>query len=106
MAHQAPLKYVFYIAAIPQKVWEGFVSRESNRIIFSGAEFQADFKLGGLLAWEGAGPDGKPMTYVRGKVLRFEPPKVFQYTFAMGQNDKASRATNWIRSDLFQPNLN
>src|SRR2546430_8232276 len=29
----------------------------------------------------------------RGKVLRFEPPKVFQYTFAMGQNDKASRAT-------------
>ena len=41
----------------------------------------------------GAGPDGKAMTYVVGKVLRFEPPKVFQYTFAMGQNDKASRAT-------------
>src|SRR5256885_1530402 len=92
-AHQAPLKYVFYIAATPEKVWEGFVSRESNRIIFSGAELQADFKPGGLLAWVGAGPDGKPMTYVRGKVLRFEPPKVFQYTFAMGQNDKASRAT-------------
>src|SRR5258708_23653959 len=93
MAHQAPLKYTFYIAATPEKVWEGFVSRESNRIIFSGAELQADFKPGGLLAWVGAGPDGKPMTYVRGKVLRFEPPRVFQYTFAMGQNDKASRAT-------------
>ena len=38
MAHQAPLKYIFYIAAIPEKVWEGFVSRESNRIIFSGAQ--------------------------------------------------------------------
>jgi uncharacterized protein YndB with AHSA1/START domain len=61
--------------------------------IFSGAELQADFKPGDLLAWVGAGPDGKPMTCVRGKVLRFEPPKVFQYTFAMGQNDKASRAT-------------
>src|SRR5947207_4887932 len=72
MAHQAPLKYIFYIAATPEKVWEGFVSRESNRIIFSGAELQADFKPGGLLAWVGAGPDGKPMTYVRGKVLRFE----------------------------------
>jgi uncharacterized protein YndB with AHSA1/START domain len=93
MGHQAPLKYVFYIAAIPEKVWEGLVSRESNRIIFSGAEFEADLKPGGLLAWAGAGPDGKPMTYVRGKVLRFEPPKVFQYTFAMGQNDKTSRAT-------------
>ena len=41
----------------------------------------------------GVGPDGKPVTYVRGKVLRFEPPIVFQYTFAMDQNDKASRAT-------------
>jgi uncharacterized protein YndB with AHSA1/START domain len=33
------------------------------------------------------------MNYVQGKVPRFEPPRVFQYTFAMGQNDKASRAT-------------
>jgi len=77
MGHQAPLKYIFYIAAAPEKVWEGFVSLESNRIIFSGAELQADFKPGGLLAWVGAGPNGKSMTYVRGKVLRFEPPRVF-----------------------------
>ena len=93
MAHEAPLRYVFYIAATPEKVWEGFVSQESNRIIFAGAEFQADFKPGGQLAWLGAGPDGKTMTYVRGKVLRCEPPNVFQYTFAMGQSDKFSRAT-------------
>ncbi len=93
MADQAPLKYVFYIAAPPDKVWEGFVSPESNRIIFSGAEFQADLKPGGEIAWVGPGPDGKPVSYVRGKILRLEPPRVFQYTFAMGQNDKASRAT-------------
>src|SRR5438105_15081858 len=93
MAHQAPLKYVFYIAATPEKVWEGFVAREPNRIIFSGAELQAAFKPGGLLAWVGAGPDGKPITYVRGKALRFEPAKFFQYSFALGQSDKASRAT-------------
>ena len=43
MAHQPPLKYVFYIAATPEKVWEGFVSQETNRIIFAGAELQADF---------------------------------------------------------------
>lgn len=93
MADQAPLKYVFYIAAPPDKVWEGFVSPESNRIIFSGADFQADLKPGGEIAWVGPGPDGKPMRYVHGKILRFEPPRVFQYTFAMGQNDKTSRAT-------------
>jgi uncharacterized protein YndB with AHSA1/START domain len=93
MGQQAPLKYVFYIAATPEKVWEGFVSREANRIIFSGAEFQADLRLGGSLAWVGAGADGKPVTYVRGEVVRCEPPKLFQYTFAMMGNDKASRAT-------------
>lgn len=93
MAQQAPLRYVFYIAATPEKVWDGFVSRESNRIIFAGAEFQADFKPGGQLAWRGRGPDGKTVTYVRGIVLRFDAPRVFQYTFAMGQSEKASRAT-------------
>jgi uncharacterized protein YndB with AHSA1/START domain len=93
MAQHSPLKYVFYIAATPEKVWDGFVSRESNRVIFSGAEFEADLKPGGSLAWVGPGPDGKPMSYVRGKVLRCEPPGVFQYTFAMGQNERASRVT-------------
>jgi uncharacterized protein YndB with AHSA1/START domain len=90
---QPPLKYVFYIAASPEKVWEGFVSQESNRVLFMGAEFQLDAKPGGAIAWVGPGPDGKPMTYVLGKVLRFEAPNVFQYTFAAGQNDKFSRAT-------------
>jgi len=93
MAHQAPLKYVFYIAATPEKVWQGFVSQESNRIIFAGADLEADFRPGGALAWVGEGPDGKVMTYVRGKVLQYDAPKLFQYTFAMGQNDKFSRAT-------------
>jgi uncharacterized protein YndB with AHSA1/START domain len=78
VAHQAPLKYVLDIAATPEKVWEGFVSQEPNRMLFSGAEFQADGKPGGSLAWVGAGPDGKPVIYVQGKVLRFDPPKVFQ----------------------------
>jgi uncharacterized protein YndB with AHSA1/START domain len=93
MAHQAPLNYIFYIAAKPEKVWEGFVSPESNRILFMGAELEADFKPGGSMAWVGPGPDGKRVAYVHGKVLRFEPPKLLQYTFAMGQNDKMSRAT-------------
>src|SRR5882757_6086599 len=93
MAHQAQLKYVFYIAATPEKVWEGFVSLESNRIIFSGAELKAEFKPGGSLARVGAGRDGKPMSYMRRKVLRFEPPQIYDYTFAMGANDKPPRET-------------
>lgn len=93
MANQPPLNYIFYIAATPEKVWDGFVSPESNRIIFAGAEFEADLEPGGSLAWVGPGPDGKPMAYVEGKVLRVEPTKLFQYTFSMGQNGKESRVT-------------
>jgi uncharacterized protein YndB with AHSA1/START domain len=93
MASQAPLKFTFYIAGTPEKVWEGFVSPEANRAIFAGADLESDFKPGSNLAWVGVGPDGKRTTYVHGKILRIEPPKILQYTFAMGQNEKASRAT-------------
>jgi uncharacterized protein YndB with AHSA1/START domain len=101
MADPAPLSYVIYIAAPPEKVWEGFVSPESNRILFMGAELEADWKAGGSMAWVGPGPDGKPMKYVHGEVLRFDPPKVLQYTFAMGQGDTPSRVTadQWAEGD-------
>jgi uncharacterized protein YndB with AHSA1/START domain len=93
MSQPTPLNYVFYIAATPEKVWEGFISRESNRIIFAGADFHADLKPGGTLEWTGPGPDGKPTAYARGKVVKSEAPKLLQYTFAMGPSDKFSRVT-------------
>jgi uncharacterized protein YndB with AHSA1/START domain len=93
MATLAPLNYVIYVAAPAEKVWEGFVSPESNRVIFMGAELEADWKPGGSLAWVGKSKDGKPMTYVHGEVLQIEAPKLLQYTFATGQSDKFSRVT-------------
>jgi len=90
---QPPLKFVFYIAAPLEKVWDGFVSQESNRAIFTGCDFQLDLKPGGTIAWVGSGPDGKPMAFVHGHVLRVEPRKLLQYTFAIGQNQKESRVT-------------
>jgi uncharacterized protein YndB with AHSA1/START domain len=36
MAEPTPLHFVFYFAAPPDKVWDGFVSPESNRVIFTG----------------------------------------------------------------------
>ena len=92
MAEQAPLRFVFYIAAPAEKVWEGFVSRESNRAIFS-ADFEVELKQGGAIAWVGVGPDGKRMTYVHGEVIKAEPLKLLQYTFAMGPSEKFSRVT-------------
>ena len=93
MAQQTPLHFVFYFAARPDRVWEGFVSSESNRIIFGGAELEVDLTPGGSMNWVGAGADGKRTTYVRGEVLRSEPPKLLQYTFAIGSSSKISRVT-------------
>ena len=93
MAEQTPLHFVYYFAAPPEKVWEGFVSPESNRIIFMGVELEADLKPGGSMDWVGASPDGKRITYVHGEVLQSEPPKLLQYTFAMCSSDKTSRVT-------------
>ena len=93
MAEQAPLHFVFYIAASPEKVWEGFVSPESNRILFMGAELEADLKPGGSMNWVGTGPDGKRTTFVHGEVLQSDPPKLLQYTFAFGPATKFSRVT-------------
>lgn len=44
---KAPLRFVFYIAAPIEKVWNGFVSKEANRTIFMGADFDVDLKPGG-----------------------------------------------------------
>ena len=44
MPQQTPLHFVFYIAAPPTKVWDGFVSPESNRILFA--------TMGGMPRWQ------------------------------------------------------
>jgi uncharacterized protein YndB with AHSA1/START domain len=93
VSEQTPLHFVFYFAAPPDKVWEGLVSAESNRIIFMGAELEADLKPGGPMNWVGTGPDGKRTTYVRGEVLESDPPKFLQYTFATGASNNTSRVS-------------
>ncbi|HEY4765856.1 MAG TPA: SRPBCC domain-containing protein [Candidatus Sulfotelmatobacter sp.] len=88
---KAPLIFTYYIAAPAEKVWDGFVSKEANRTIFMGADFELDLKPGGAMTWSGPGKDGKPMRYVTGEVLRAEPPKLFEYKFGMGDGAVMSR---------------
>ena len=93
MSEHAPLRFVFYFAAPPDKVWEGFVSPESNRVIFMGAELETNLKPGGPMNWIGIGPDGKRTAYVRGEVLQCDPPKFLQYTFDTGASSNTSRVS-------------
>jgi uncharacterized protein YndB with AHSA1/START domain len=88
---QGPLIFTFYIAAPLEKVWDGFVSKEANQIIFLGADFEVDLKSGGAMAWSGPGKDGKPMRYVTGEVLRAEPPRLLEYRFGMGDGAVMSK---------------
>jgi len=93
MAGPTPLHLVFYIAAPQEKVWEGFVSAESNRILFMGAELEVELRPGGPMNWVGPGPDGKRITYVGGEVLQADAPRLLQYTFSIGTSGKVSRVT-------------
>lgn len=93
MAEPPPQQFVFYFATTPEKVWEGFVSPESNRVIFMGSELQADLRPGGSMQWVGTSADGKPIIYVQSEILQYEPRKLLQYTFALGPSGKRSRVT-------------
>ncbi len=90
MASRVPLSFTFYIAAPIEKVWDGFVSKEANRIIFLGADFDVDLTPGGAMTWSGSGKDGKPMRYVTGEIIRAEAPNLLEYRFGMGMGETQS----------------
>ena len=94
-----PLRFVFYFAVKPEKLWDGLFSPESNRIIFAGADFEADLKPGRDMKWIGPGPDGKPAVLVKGEILRSEPPKLLEYTFQLGQGPFKSRVTAELEAE-------
>jgi uncharacterized protein YndB with AHSA1/START domain len=79
---RTPLQFVFYVVVKPEKLWEGLVSPESNRIILTGADFEADVKPGGSMKWIGPGADGKPATLVKGEILQSDPPKFASVHFS------------------------
>src|ERR1044072_3116515 len=85
-----PLIFTFYIAAPIEKVWNGFVSKETNQTIFMGAEFDVDLRPGGAMTWSGPGKDGKPTRYVTGGVGRAEKPKLLEYRFGLGDGKMMS----------------
>jgi uncharacterized protein YndB with AHSA1/START domain len=85
-----PLIFTYYIAAPIAKVWDGFVSKEANRQIFMGADFEVELTPGGSMTWSGPGKDGKPMRYVTGRVSRVEVPRILEYDFGMGMGERMS----------------
>jgi uncharacterized protein YndB with AHSA1/START domain len=79
------------MAAPIEKVWNGFVSKETNETIFMGADFEADLKAGGAMSWSGPDKDGRRTRYVTGTVLRVAAPTLLEYKFGMGDGAVTSR---------------
>jgi len=94
-----PLIFTFYIAAPIADVWNGFVSKETNRTIFLGADFEVDLRPGGAMTWSGPGKDGQPTRYVTGEVLRVEAPTLLEYNFGMGDGAITSRVMLTLKQE-------
>ena len=88
-----PLVFTIYIAAPIEKVWNGFVSKEANKTIFMGADFEVELRPGGSMTWSGPGKDGQWVRYVTGAVLQVEAPRRFEYAFGMGDGAIKSHVT-------------
>ncbi len=96
---KAPLVFTYYIAAPIEKVWDGFVSKEANRTIFMGADFEVGLTPGGSMAWSGPGKDGKPTRYVIGRLIKVDEPRLLEYDFGMGMGDSMSHVRIELTSE-------
>ncbi len=85
-----PLVFTIYIAAPIEQVWDGFVSKQANKTIFMGADFDVQLQPGGSMTWSGPAKDGKPMRYVTGRILQANAPTLLEYNFGMGMGESMS----------------
>ncbi|RKP48020.1 polyketide cyclase [Cohnella endophytica] len=71
------LKFVIYVGVTPDKLWDVFVKPEGTRATFFGSVIQSTFEKGSSYEYVGPGTDGDETVHVYGKILAFEPHKVF-----------------------------
>jgi uncharacterized protein YndB with AHSA1/START domain len=86
------LKYVLYIGAKPEDVWQVFVSPEGTKAIFFGCILKSTFEIGASYEYIGPGNDGDETVHVYGKVLAFEPNQVMSYTEHPGPSYRDNHA--------------
>jgi uncharacterized protein YndB with AHSA1/START domain len=80
------LKYEFYMAAEPEKVWDTLISPEATKQIYFGSVIRSSFKVGDNIEYVGPGVDGDETVHVYGKVLEFVPNQVFRFTHIAGKS--------------------
>jgi uncharacterized protein YndB with AHSA1/START domain len=86
------LKYVLYVGAKPEDVWQVFVKPEATKAIFFGSILDSTFEIGAPYAYIGPGTDGDETVHVYGKVLAFEPNRLMSYTEHPGPSYRENHA--------------
>jgi uncharacterized protein YndB with AHSA1/START domain len=86
------LKFVLYIGAKPEDVWQVFVKPEATKAIFFGCILDSTFEIGAPYAYIGPGSDGDETVHVYGKVLAFETNRLMSYTEHPGPSYRENHA--------------
>jgi len=86
------LKYVLYIGAKPEEVWQALISPEGTKAIFFGCILDSTFEVGAPYAYIGPGNDGDQTVHVYGNILAFEPNKLMSYTEHPGPSYREKHA--------------
>jgi uncharacterized protein YndB with AHSA1/START domain len=80
------LKYEFYIAGTPEKVWGTLTSPEGTKQIFYGSVIRSTFQVGEALEYVGPGVEGDETVHVYGDVLEYEMNQVLRFTHYTGKS--------------------
>jgi uncharacterized protein YndB with AHSA1/START domain len=72
-------RYSIDISAPPTAVWKMLTDPSLTKQYMFGCEALSDWKVGSPLIWRGA-LEGKPMVFVTGRVVTWEPHAVLAYT--------------------------
>lgn len=86
------LKFVIYVGAKPEVIWNILVSPEGTRAIFFGSTLESTFEVGAPYAYVGPGNDGDRTVHVYGTVLAFEPNKLMSFTEHAGPSYRDNHA--------------
>jgi uncharacterized protein YndB with AHSA1/START domain len=86
------LRYVIYIGAKPEVVWEALVGEKGVKAVFYGCRLESSLQPGGDYAYVGPGHEGERTVHVYGRMLEVEPNLMLRMTEHPGPAYRANHA--------------
>jgi uncharacterized protein YndB with AHSA1/START domain len=91
------IKNEVLIKASPERVWKILTDAAETKKYMFGCEPVSEWTPGSELLWRGE-YEGKPMVFVKGKIVTIEPAKTLVYTvFDPNRTDMEDTEANYLR---------